>query len=66
MFNTKSYALSKEEINLSSIEVSKAADFTIFNVDLTDNDVVKEVSVIDSTLLSIFSNGKMVYPANKK
>lgn len=66
MFNTKSYALSKEEINLSSIEISKAADFTIFNVDLTDNDVVKEVSVIDSTLLSIFSNGKMVYPANKK
>ena len=66
MFNTKSYALSKEEINLSSIEISKAADFTIFNVDLIDNDVVKEVSVIDSTLLSIFSNGKMVYPANKK
>ena len=66
MFNTKSYVFLKEEINLSSIEVSKAADFTIFNVDLTDNDVVKEVSVIDSTLLSIFSNGKMVYPANKK
>ena len=55
----------KEENNLGSIEVGKAADFTIFNVDLTDNDAVTDVSVVGATLLSVFSNGKMTYPANQ-
>lgn len=45
--------------------VGKAADFTIFNVDLTDNNVVTDVSVVSATLLSVFSNGKMTYPANQ-
>ena len=57
--------LLKEESNLGSIEVGKAADFTIFNVDLTDNNVVTNVSVNNATLLSVFSNGKMVYPARQ-
>lgn len=55
----------KEENNLGSIEVGKAADFTIFNVDLTDNNVVTDVSVVNATLISVFSNGRMVYPANQ-
>ncbi len=55
----------KEENNVGSIEVGKAADFTIFNVDLTENTVVTDVSVVDATLLSVFSNGKMVFPARQ-
>ena len=54
-----------EENNLGSIEVGKSADFTIFNVDLTDSNVVTDVSVNDATLLSVFSNGKMIYPARQ-
>ena len=57
--------LLKEENSLGSIEVGKSADFTIFNVDLTDNNVVTDVSVNNATLLSVFSNGRMVYPANQ-
>ena len=57
--------LLKEENNLGSIEVGKAADFTIFNVDLTDDAVVTDVSVINATLLSAFSNGKMILPARQ-
>lgn len=55
----------KEENNLGSIEVGKAADFTIFNVDLTDDNTVTDVSVTSAALLSAFSNGKMVFPANQ-
>ena len=55
----------KEENNLGSIEVGKTADFTIFNTDLTDNTVVTDVSVTDATLLSVFSNGRMIFPANQ-
>ncbi len=55
----------KEENNVGSIEVGKAADFTVFNTDLTDDAVVTDVSVVNATLLSVFSNGRMTYPANQ-
>ncbi len=57
--------LLKEENNLGSIEVGKAADFTIYSVDLTDNDVVTNVSMVNAAPLSVFSNGRMIYPANQ-
>lgn len=57
--------LLKEENNLGSIEVGKAADFTVFDADLTDDVVVTDVSVTDTTLLSVFSNGKMIFPARQ-
>ncbi len=55
----------KEDKNLGSIEVGKAADFTIFNVNLTDDTVTKNVAVTNATLLSVFSNGRMIFPARQ-
>lgn len=54
----------KEEANLGSIEVGKSADFTIYNTDFTDDENVSNVSCLDATLLSVFSNGRMIFPAN--
>lgn len=56
--------LLKEENNLGSIEVGKAADFTIFDTDFTDKQAAEDVSCIDAALVSIFSNGRMIFPAN--
>ena len=61
--NNPAYLL-KEENNLGSIEIGKAADFTIYNKDFTDKEVAEDVSCIDATLVSIISNGRMVFPAN--
>lgn len=61
--NNPAYLL-KEENNLGSIEVGKAADFTVYDRDFTDEAVVKDVSCIDATLVSVISNGRMVFPAN--
>ena len=56
--------LLKEENNLGSIELGKAADFSIYDVDFTDEAVACTVSAIDATLVSIITNGRMVFPAN--
>lgn len=56
--------LLKEENTLGSIELGKAADFSIYDVDFTDEAVVGTVSSFDATLVSIISNGRMVFPAN--
>ena len=61
--NNPAYLL-KEENNLGSIEVGKAADFTIYDRDFTDEGVAEDVSCIDATLVSIISNGGMIFPAN--
>lgn len=61
--NNPAYLL-KEEKNLGSIEVGKAADFTIYDMDFTDKAVTEDVSCIDATLVSSISNGKMIFPAN--
>ncbi len=62
--NNPAYLL-KEENNLGSIEVGKAADFTIYNMDFSDERVVNDVSCVDASLVSAFSNGKMIYPARQ-
>lgn len=54
----------KEEDNLGSIEVGKSADFAIYDTDFTDDETVSNVSCLDATLLSMFSNGRMIFPAN--
>ncbi len=61
--NNPAYLL-KEENNLGSIEIGKAADFTIYNKDFTDKEVAEDVSCIDASLISIISNGRMVFPAH--
>ncbi len=54
----------KEEDNLGSIEVGKSADFVIYDMDFSNNEVVSNVSCLNATLLSMFSNGRMIFPAN--
>ena len=61
--NNPAYLL-KEENNLGSIEVGKAADFTIYDLDFTEEGVAEDVSCVDATLVSIISNGRMIFPAN--
>lgn len=61
--NNPAYLL-KEENNLGSIEVGKAADFTIYDKDFTDKMVAKDISCLDATLVSIISDGRMIFPAN--
>ena len=63
--NNPAYLL-KEENNLGSIEVGKAADFTIYGMDFTNEAVAGDVSCTDATPVSIFSNGRMIFPANMK
>ncbi len=60
---TPAYQL-KEEDNLGSIETGKSADFVIYDVDFTDETVSTDVSCINASLKSMFSNGKMIFPAN--
>lgn len=57
--------LLKEENNLGSIEVGKSADFVVYEKDFTDDNVVKDVSCADAVLISVISNGGMVYPVNQ-
>lgn len=56
--------LLKEENDLGSIEVGKSADFIIYDTDFTDENVVKDVSCTDAVIVTMVSNGKMVFPAN--
>ena len=53
--------LLKEENNLGSIEVGKAADFVIYDKNFTDENVVKDISCANAILVSSISNGKMIY-----
>lgn len=40
------------------------ANFTIYDLDFTEEGVAEDVSCADATLVSIISNGRMIFPAN--
>ena len=61
--NNPAYLL-KEENNLGSIEVGKAADFIIYDRDFTDKAVAEDASCLDTAPVSIISSGRMIFPAN--
>lgn len=58
---TTAYSM-KEEYNLGSIAVGKAADFVVYDKDFMENEVAQSGDILNATLKAVISNGQIVYP----
>lgn len=56
------YALNEEK-NVGTLEIGKKADFVVFDVDLTDETIMKDPKVCMVTPKSLYVNGEEVYKA---